>query len=938
MSAVSVIVSLSFYLLKRLTAFSRIPKRIQQLIIGIVFGVVAIMGTEYGVNVSGAVINARDAAPLCAGLFFGGPAGIISGTIGGIWRWFAVFHGAGTYSRIACSVSTFLAGLIAALLRKVMLDNKRPHWILGFVIGMSVEIMHLTILFLTHINDPGPAFEIVKISTLPMVLCTSVSVMLSAMLISLCSSGIHRTERRYLKISQLIQAPLLATVIVAYIVSGILIFGIQTGSAESEAEKLLSVNLESMKLDIRNESDRNILSVAHRVADAVDENPDSDLSKLTKSFDVSEIYVINEKGIITRASDGKYIGYDMNSDSVLPEKERQSSCFTVLLNDGCDEYVQEFRPIAKDNSVLRKYAGVSLKTGGFIQVSYDLAKFQNEIHSQIKILTQNRHIGENGYILITDENLRLVSSDSSYDGRLLSEFGIDISDFSEGVLNRRKIENTGVFIMTTEAEGFHIISIMTENEVFSSRNNMLYVYSYMEILIFAVLFFVIYLIIKKSIVDNIRSVNRSLGKIIDGNLDTTVDVHTSEEFASLSDDINSTIDTLKQYIDEAASRIDNELAFAKSIQYSALPSVFPAFPNRTDFDIYAGMYTAREVGGDFYDFYFTEENKFAIVIADVSGKGIPAALFMMKAKTILKGYAESRIPVNEVFTRANEKLCEGNDADMFVTAWMGIIDLNTGHVEFANAGHNPPLICRKKCGPDYLKSRAGLVLAGMPGVRFKLQEFDLEPGDRIFLYTDGVTEASNEKNLLYGEDRLIKFIAGKCSVEAEKAVASVKADIDVFAGEAEQSDDITMLMFEYKGKNPAGLYESIYPADVNKLDESMRFVRSILNEASVPGKTVTQVCVAFEELFVNVASYAYLGNSGDIKVGIAVENNTVTLQLTDSGSPFNPLLKEDPDTSLPSDKRQIGGLGIFMVKKIMDEINYEYTDNKNILTVRKRYE
>lgn len=937
LSAVSVVVSLAFYLLKRLTPFGKMQKNIQNIIIGVGFGVVAILGTEFGVDVGGAVANARDAAPICAGLLFGAPAGIIAGTIGGVWRWIAVAWGAGTYSQVACSVSTFLAGVIAALLRKTMFDDKRPNWVFGLTIGVVNEIMHMTILFLTHLEDPAQAFEIVKICTLPMTLCNGVSVMLSAAILSICSTGIHRHEKRYHKISQLVQTPLLIAVVLAFAVSSIMIYSIQTGTAKNDAKDVMALSLASVKADILNESDQQILSVARKVAQEIDKNPDADLARIRDYYDVSEVFVIDDKGFVVGSSDGNNIGYNMNEDADKPEEERQSSCFMVLLEDDTDEYVQECRPMAADSTKMRKYAGVSLKSGGFVQVGYDMDMFKNELSGHLKIFANNRAIGEEGFISITDDEYNLISVDPVYDGKPIADFGLPIDDMPMEELLSRTVNETDIFVIHTVSEGFHILAIMRASEVYGVRDNMAYIYSYMEILIFAVLFVIIYIIIKKFIVNNIHSVNDSLAKIIGGNLETTVDVHSSEEFASLSDDINSTVDTLKRYIDEAASRIDKELAFAKNIQLSALPSVFPAYPYRTDFDVYATMDTAKEVGGDFYDFYFVDENKFAILIADVSGKGIPAAMFMMTAKTIIKGLAESQIPVNEVFTKANAKLCEGNDADMFVTAWMGVVDLKTGHVTFANAGHNPPVICRNG-RPEYLKSRAGLVLAGMDGVRYKVQEFDLEPGDRIYLYTDGVTEATTKDNTLYGEDRLLQFIGNNVSLDADGMLHAIKKDIDTFVGDAEQFDDITMLMFDYKGAEVKKMEEKVFPAQTSELDNAMSFITEGMEAAGASMKTVMQVSVAFEEMFVNVAHYAYPDKDGDVTIGFGAEDNEITIQLTDSGIPFNPLEKAEPDTTLSAEERQIGGLGIFMVKKTMDDVSYEYKDGKNIFTMRKRYE
>lgn len=279
----------------------------------------------------------------------------------------------------------------------------------------------------------------------------------------------------------------------------------------------------------------------------------------------------------------------------------------------------------------------------------------------------------------------------------------------------------------------------------------------------------------------------------------TVDVRSNEEFASLSDDINTTVDTLKCYIDEAAARIDKEQEFARKIQHAALPSVFPPYPKREDFSIYASMDAAKEVGGDFYDFYMLGEDKLAFLVADVSGKGIPAAMFMMTAKTLIKGFAETGLEVNEVFTQSNAKLCEGNEADMFVTAWMGILDLKTGVLSYANAGHNPPALRSRDGDYAFVRSRPNLILAGMDGVQYRKHELQLRPGDELYLYTDGVTEAQNLSNELFGEQRLLSSLNEAKGMSVEEICKKVKADVDIFAGAADQFDDITMLSIKWNG-------------------------------------------------------------------------------------------------------------------------------------------
>ena len=485
-------------------------------------------------------------------------------------------------------------------------------------------------------------------------------------------------------------------------------------------------------------------------------------------------------------------------------------------------------------------------------------------------------------------------------------------------------------------EGYCIIAAMPETEVVFMRDASIYTSVFMQVLIFAALFIFIYILIKRVIINNIKKINDTLGQITDGNLNVVVDVRSNAEFSSLSDDINSTVSTLKRYIEEAAARIDKELEYAKQIQLSALPQ---NFPSGEEFDIFAQMIAAKEVGGDFYDFYKLSDTTIAVLVADVSGKGIPAAMFMMTAKTIIKDLAERGLPVNEIFTLANEKLCENNESGMFVTAWMAIIDITTGKMQFANAGHNPPLLRRVNGKFEYLKTRAGFVLAGMEGIRYRTGEITLEPGSRIFLYTDGVTEATNVNNKLYGEERLQSFINQNIDLKAELLLPALKNNIDEFVGEAPQFDDITMLLFDFKPQEGVGgMTSKTFPAKVEVLSDVLTFVEETLESFECSMRTQTAICVAIEEVFVNVAHYAYGNGDGDVTLGISFEeeSRTVTFRLSDKGVPFNPLNKPDPDITLSIEEREIGGLGIFITKKTMDTVNYNYENEENILTMIKK--
>lgn len=793
-----VVLSALIYLAERTNAARKIPYIARQVLIGIMFGALAIMGTEFGVKIDGAVINARDASPICAGLLFGAPAGIIAGVIGGVERWLAVFWGAGEYTRLACSISTILAGVFAAVLRKYMFDNKKPKWHYCLATAIITEVVHMLMIFLTNMSDVHTAFSFVRACSLPMVAINGLSVMLAGALLSLLSEKERKSSRHNLKnISQSFQRWLLMCVTAGFLMTTVFTWALQTELAKNDANELIRLNIEDVREDILEASNKNLLELTREIASRIDFTDRTNaklLKTLKKEFDVAEINIINQNGIITVSTHNDFLNYDMRGGE-------QSAEFLVLLDGVTKEYVQSYQPTSSDPTISRKYAGVVLSGGGFVQVAYDAERFQKDIDDVVIGVTRNRHIGESGALIIVGEDWNIVSDRHGNEGRNLNVTGIyiDRSTMPENKTFEAVVYGKQAFCSYILSEGYYIVALMPLEEAMFSRDISVYITVFMEFVVFGMLFIVVYFLIKKLVVDNMVKINKSLAMITGGNLDTVVNVRTNEEFASLSDDINSTVVTLKHYIAEAAARIDRELEFARSIQHSAIPTVFPPYPGHSEFDIYATMDTAKEVGGDFYDFYFVGENRLGFLIADVSGKGIPAAMFMMTAKTIIKGYAESGKPVDEVFTTANEKLCESNDAGMFVTAWMGVLDTVTGKVEFANAGHNPPLVRHAGGGFEYLRSKPCFILAGMDGIKYRKNEFTLAPGDEIYLYTDGVTEATDSENNLYGEERLLALLNSMGDLSGEEICRAVKADIDAFVGDAPQFDDITMLYLKYNG-------------------------------------------------------------------------------------------------------------------------------------------
>lgn len=309
-----------------------------------------------------------------------------------------------------------------------------------------------------------------------------------------------------------------------------------------------------------------------------------------------------------------------------------------------------------------------------------------------------------------------------------------------------------------------------------------------------------------SIASPIKRLENGVREISKGKLDCKLDIKTGDEIENLAEAFNLMTSDLKHYIDDLTNitaekeRIGAELEVATHIQSSMLPSKFPAFPMRKDFDIYASMIPAKEVGGDFYDFFLIDSNHLGIVMADVSGKGVPAALFMVITKTLIQNYAQKGESPADIMTHTNNQLCQNNDANMFVTAWVGIVNIKTGVVTYTNAGHNPPLIKRSDGEFEYLHTDAGFVLAGLDYMTYEESTINLSQGDILYLYTDGITEATNGENELYSEERLLSKINEYDTKSLQCLLGDIKRDIDNFVGSTPQFDDITMLAFKYEGK------------------------------------------------------------------------------------------------------------------------------------------
>ncbi len=490
----------------------------------------------------------------------------------------------------------------------------------------------------------------------------------------------------------------------------------------------------------------------------------------------------------------------------------------------------------------------------------------------------------------------------------------------------------------TLRNGMVLVVCVPKREIFREIDKF---YINMFIVLFLIGFIIpalLYFSMNRYIINPITKLKDIANKISNGE-DVNIKIEKPEEFAQLASTYDKMTKDIKTITHER-TRINSELSIAKSIQASSLPNVFPPFPDKTEFDIYASMEAAKEVGGDFYDFYFINDTKFMFLIADVSGKGIPAALFMMTVKTLVNNLSQTNDNPKILIESINKKICETNKEGFFVTMLAGIADISTGKLDIINCGHNLPLIKRQNGTYEYLELDSNVPLGIFEDAEFEIYNTVLNPGEIIYTYTDGVTEATNGKEEMYGEEKLHECLNNIEETEPNVIEEKVKSSIQEYTDSALQSDDITMLIFKYNGTenmgaNAEGNNMKTYRQLVTQENyrDFYAWVHNTCQEWNTKDDLTNKLEVCAEEIFANVAFYAYPEKQGNIDVTLNKSDNKIIFEFKDEGIEYNPLEKPDPDITLPPEERPIGGLGIYMVKNLANEIYYKRENNTNILTL-----
>lgn len=419
-------------------------------------------------------------------------------------------------------------------------------------------------------------------------------------------------------------------------------------------------------------------------------------------------------------------------------------------------------------------------------------------------------------------------------------------------------------------------------------------------------------------------------------------IRSHDEMKELADSFGYMQTELTNYIENlrdttsAKEKIESELRIAREIQMGMIPKLFPPFPSRKEIDLYAVLHPAKEVGGDLYDFFLEGDNLW-FAIGDVSGKGVPASLFMAVTRSLFRSVAGAGASSPAaVVTSLNGSISESNEANMFVTLFIGLLDLRTGAIRYCNAGHNPPIVVSPQGRCAFVNVLPNIPIGVMEGFPYREQETALADGNILMLYTDGVTEAENRNKELYGEMRLMECVCAHAADSPRGQIESILAGISAHVIDQEPSDDITLLAIRYDRNHHDDKQTLIIANRMEELAMVADFVERLGEQLSLSPTLVMNLNLVLEEAIANVILYAYPdGGEKQIELSAHKDGDALVLMLTDSGQAFDPTQQEDPDITISAEERPVGGLGIYLVKKIMNEVEYQRVNGKNVFTMKK---
>ena len=504
-----------------------------------------------------------------------------------------------------------------------------------------------------------------------------------------------------------------------------------------------------------------------------------------------------------------------------------------------------------------------------------------------------------------------------------------------------------VFFKPLGKTGCSMAIVCPESDIFSGFDRLrTTVMSIVTVGLLLMLYFFIRIITRE--LKPLRRLAHEAETIASGQFDAVLpNFERTDEIGQLSHSFGNMQQSLVKYIDELKTTtaqkasIESDLRIASGIQMGMLPEVFPTKDDRDDVQLYASLTPAKEVGGDLFDFYFRDEKLF-FCIGDVSGKGVPASLFMAVTRSTFRTVSAHESMPDRIVSIMNKTIADMNKNNMFVTLFVGVLDLPTGRLHYCNAGHDAPLLVG--AGVGELPCDPNIPVGVIPDWEYSLQEAQIFNGTTIFLFTDGLTEATNANFKLFEMER-VNDVAARALAnqqqEPRQLISQMTDAVHQFVGDAEQSDDLTMMAIQYiKQQSDVKMQKSIVLSnDTQEVPRLNAFVDEVCQVVGFDQDTTMQVQMALKEAVVNVMKYAYpTGQRGDVTIEAALDDVRLKFTIIDSGKPFDPTVQAEADTSLSAKQSNVGGQGIHIMRKNMDSINYERMDNLNVLTLRKKLE
>lgn len=496
-----------------------------------------------------------------------------------------------------------------------------------------------------------------------------------------------------------------------------------------------------------------------------------------------------------------------------------------------------------------------------------------------------------------------------------------------------------IFYSPVETTCWSVAIVCPREELYSNVRSMRTTLIILGIVALLLMIFLSYNGIRK-VVAPIEDFSDAAIKIAGGNFNVALpEIHSNDELKELRNSFDYLQKSLMDYIEELKSttankeRIESELRIANTIQMGMIPKSFPAFPDRSDIDLYAKLIPAKEVGGDLYDFFIAND-KLYFIIGDVSGKGIPASLLMAVTCRLFRSIASNSDRPERIMSSLNNSLADGNESNMFCTAFLGILDLKSGTLHYCNAGHNAPYMISKEGEVSAIPMTPNLPLGLFENFTYEGQQTTIRKGTMIYLFTDGVNEAENKEHQQYGDKRLTTMLKNLSSSTPNDIVENTINDVTLHADGAEQSDDITVMCITYPEVTEKTI---VLKNDISEISRLNEFIDETGKELSLSPDIVFNLNLVLEEAVVNIINYAYPKEEPhDIFLSVKLHGESIVFILTDTGKEFDPTSAPEADISLSAEDRDIGGLGIFLIRQIMNEVRYERVDGKNVLTLEKK--